>query len=257
MPNVITNVPAIAARSKIIFPTVPPVPPTLTMVADPPGTDTVYDYGVATWVLQAPDGTQYESLPSAVAGPVGRPGTSKLSVTAPVTPSPTTALGLIGWNLYVGENSTGTGPTPTLYFQSQIAIGTGFDAIPTLSGVQPPTSWGNELIFTYPGRQFPYFNPVWKGHDDFSTAGWQQSITWYIDSLTDFEVPYIQAGTDAWAWKQFLIAALKRVPFDFYPDSTLGTFSTLINIDTNPKMAYKYPGLYSLKLKCREIILTQ
>lgn len=250
--NVLTSVPASPVRSKIIFPSAPPTAsaPTLGSTAGGTLAATTY-YVVFTWVLQTQDGTLYESPASAEAS-LAVSADYLLTVTAPVPPQMPYAV--VGWNVYASETSG----TETLQ-QANIAIGTGWTE-PTsglVSGAPYPTTWGNELIFTYPGRQFPYYNPIWHGHDEFSTAGWQQSITWYVDSITDFEVPYIADGTDASAWQSFLTSAIQRVPFDFYQDSTQGTFISLILTINNPKMEYIYPGLYKLAMKARKVILTQ
>jgi hypothetical protein len=202
-------------------------------------------------VIQTQDGSQYESLP----GP-------EVSFTVPpddlftvaLTSVPQLPYALIGWNLYV---SYGSGTETQQAFGLSLATTWTLDPIVGLiAGTLAPTTWGYELIFKYPGRQFPYFSPKRFGHDDFSTAGWQQSITWYVDELTPFEVPYISADSDAWAWKQFLGSAIRRVPFDFYQESTQQSFVTLLLMDDNPQMSYRAPGLYSLKLSARKVILT-
>lgn len=249
-PNVLTTVPTLPFRSKLVFPSVPSVPPAPQLGYTPDGTlaATTY-YGVSTWVIQTQDGSQYESTPS-LESSLAVAADNLLVAVAPVPPQMPYAV--IAWNFYA---STSSG-TETLQ-ASMIPIGTSWTEPTTglVTGAAPPAGFGNVLVFTYPGRQFPYFNPKWHGHDEFSTAGWQQSITWYIDQLTDFEVPYIEDGADAEAWKQFVQSAIQRVPFDFYQDSTVDTYLSLIMMDQNPKIEYRYPGLYQLKLKCRKVIL--
>jgi hypothetical protein len=240
-------------RSLIIFPAAPPSLPDITLdqVAGGSIANTTYS-AFATWVIQTQDGTQWESLP----GPeevfeVSADFLLKVSLNS----VPQMPYALIGWNLYITAGSIGT--------ETQQAFGLDLDADWTepdtglIAGTDPPTKWGYELIFKYPGRQFPYFNPKRVGHDDLSTAGWQQSITWYVDELTTFEVPYISSDDDAWAWKQFLGSAVRRVPFDFYQDSTLESYVTLLLNDDNPAMSYRAPGLYQTKMTCRKVILTQ
>ena len=248
--NVLTTVPAMVGRSKLIWPSAPPSLPAVVLGSTSGGTlpsETYYAY--ATWIIQTQEGTEYESLP----GPEQSTtlGADELLLVNIQTP-PQMPYAVIGWNLYVGTTSGG---------ETQQAFGLDLTAQwtePTsglISGTDAPTTWGNELIFKYPGRRFPYFSPNRHGHDDVSTAGWQQSITWYVDELLPFEVPYISLDADAWAWKQFLGSAVRRVPFDFYQDSTQQAFVTLLLTDNNPQMGYRAPGLYSVTLKCRKVIL--
>ena len=250
--NILTKVPAMAGRAMIIFPSAPVTLPTLVLGSVAGGTISGprEQWAYATWIIQTQDGTQYESLPSneqsiAVA--------ADYLLTAKLAYVPQFPYAVIGWNLYVSGSSGD---------ETQQAFGLATDATwtePTsgiIVGTDAPTTWGYELIFKYPARKIPYFSPSWKGHDDFSTAGWQQSITWYVDELLPFEVPYISGDNDAWAWKQFLGSAIRRVPFDFYPDSTQQAYSTLLNTDSNLPMSYKAPNLYSLTLKCRKVILS-
>lgn len=248
--NILTIVPALPARSKIIFPSAPSLPPQPTIVPGTGASPSYYVYGKTTWIVQTQDGTQYESM----AGPEGScESSSGYSITINAPTPPIMPYAVVGWRPYLSLSSQ----QEQLQQVGIVALGANWTvATGAIAAGQPtPPGWGNELIFRYPARQLPYYNPEWHGHDDYSTAGWQQSIVWYIDSIVDFEIPYIDAGNDAWAWKQFLGYALHRGPFDFYPDATLGTFMTLINMDTNPKMAYRNPGLYSLRLKCRQVIL--
>ena len=251
--NVLTAVPAMVGRSKIVFPSVPSVLPVLTLSSIAGGAHSgpreLYAY--ATWIIQTQDGTQYESLP----GPeVSFAVASHYLLTATIQSVPQMPYANVGWNLYAsGSSAMETQQSFGLALSAtwiQPTAGTGI-----VVGTNPPTVWGYELIFKYPGRNFPYFSPSWHGHDDFSTGGWQQSITWYVDELMPIEVPYISADRDAWAWKQFLGAAVRRVPFDFYPDSTQQSFQTLVSMDSAPSMTYKAAGLYSLKMKCRKVIL--
>lgn len=245
--------PPSAARSKIVFPSQPPLVPVpgLSSVAGGALAATTY-FVRTTWVIQTQDGVQHESLPSnedslAVAANNLLRVASPLAVTMP--------FALTGWNVYIGQ----TKGSETLQNSTPIAIGTAWQEPTTglVGGPPPPASWGNTLIFTFPGKGFPYVNRDWKGHDEFSTAGWQQSITWYVDQILDFSMPYIQDGNDVAAWDLFLGTAIQRVPWDFYLDSTLANYVTVIMTSTNPKLAYKAPGLWSVDIKARQVILSQ
>ena len=250
--NIITTVPPMVGRSLILFPSAPASLPVPVLGFVPGGSiPAVTYYAYATWIIQTQDGTQYESLP----GPTqARAVADGDLLTAAISSVPTLPYAVIGWNLYATTSLVG--PPETLQATNISLSGTWTEPTSGLvTGTLAPATWGYELIFKYPGRKFPYFSPKRYGHDDFSTAGWQQSITWYIDQLMPFEVPYISGDTDAWAWKQFLNSAIQRVPFDFYQDSTQQAFQTLILMDDTPQMAYKSPGLYSLKLSTRQVIL--
>ena len=250
MSNLLTTVPALPFRSRIVFPSVPAAPPapSLGYAAGGALAATTY-YAKTTWIVETQDGLQYESLPSAETSLAV--AADNVLVVSPPAPPPM-PYPVIAWNVYVGASSDAEELQASMI---PLSLSWTESTTGLIAGTTPPTEFGNELIFTYPGRLFPYFDPVWHGHDEFSTAGVQQTITWYIDQLTDFEVPYIEDGADAAAWKTFLQSAIQRVPFDFYQDSTLGSFVSLLMMDSNPKMEYRYPGLYQLKLKCRKVIL--
>jgi hypothetical protein len=248
--NILTTVPEMVGRSKIIFPSVPYPLPAINLGSTLGGSlpSTTY-FAYATWIIQTQDGTQYES-------PTGTEQSTTLGANDLLLVSlqsvPQLPYAVIGWNLYI---STSTGTETQQAFSLPLTETWKEPVSGLISGNNPPTIWGYELVFKYPGRRFPYFSPKRFGHDDFSTSGVQQSITWYVDQLTPFEVPYISADSDAWAWKQFLGSAVQRVPFDFYQECTQQSFQTLLLMDDNPQMSYKAPGLYSLSLKCRKVIL--
>jgi len=257
-------------RSKIVFPAQvsPPPAPALSQVAGGSFLSGTF-YVVITFVLQDQTGALHESLPSNESG-FAISANNLLQVASPS--QPITPLAVVGYNVYVATASmgygqgtygsgfpygSGTGGGVGLQNTSPIPIGTSWTEPTTglLGSVPPPTSWGNTLIFQWPGKGFPYVNWERKGHDDFSTGGLEQSITWYLDRILDFEVPYIAAGEDAGAWQEFLNVALYRVPFDFYKDSTKPAYATLILTDDTSKLAYKAPGLYSIAIRARYAIL--
>lgn len=246
-------VPASPVLSKIIFPSQPPQvpPPVLSPVSGGTFGAATY-FAKITWVIQTQDGVLHESLPSNESQLVVA-ADNLLSVASPLAILMPYAL--VGWNVYVGASSG----SEVLQNSSPLAIGTAWQE-PTsglVTGAPPPNTWGNTIIFTYPGRNFPYSNRDWKGHDEFSTAGWQQSITWYVDNLLDFSMPYIQDGNNAANWDQFLAYAIQRCAWDFYRDSTQSQYVTLTMVTTNPKLAYKAPGLWTVDVKTRQNILQQ
>lgn len=237
-------------RGKIVFPSRPPqVPfPAPSFVAAGALPPTQYFVQI-TWLIQTQDGALFESLPSDEVS-VLVPANNQLVVASPAALAMPYAL--IGWNCYV---ATAPG-AETLQNTTPNAVGSNFQlpGAPTLASPPPPSSWGQTLVFTYPPREVPSYNPNWIGHDEFSTGGYQQSVTWYVDELVEFRMDYIADGDDVSAWQQFLKVAIKRVPFDFYVDSTQGHYVTTILTAQNPKIAYKAPGLYSLDVKGRKAV---
>ena len=246
--------PAVAAtptRSKIVFPSQPPqVPmPFLASVGGGALPPTTY-FVRLTWVIQTQEGATHESLPSdEVAIILG--ANQLLKVLSP--PALAMPYALVGYNVYA---STVPG-AERLQNASPINIGANWqEPVGGLgAGLPPPHSWGATLVFTFPGREFPYSNREWKGHDEFSYAGLQQSITWYVDRILDFRLPYIQDGIDVAAWDQFLAVAVRRIPWDFYLDSTQAQYQTVIMMDANPKLAYYAPGLWTASITARRAIL--
>jgi hypothetical protein len=247
------TVPPSPVLSKIVYPSQPPQvpPPVLSYVAG--GSLAVPEYFVKiTFVIQTQDGVLHESLPSNESV-LAVPANNLLSVASPSAILMPYAL--VGWNVYVSAASG----DEELQNSTPIAIGTNWQEPVSglVAGVPPPTTWGNTLVFTFPGRNFPYSNRDAKLHDEFSTAGWYQGIVWYVDNLWDFSMPYVKDGNDVAGWDQFLAYAVQRGAWDFYLDSTQSTYLTLIMTTMNPKLAYKAPGLWSVDVRARQVILQQ
>jgi hypothetical protein len=247
------TIPPSPVRSKVVFPSQPPQvpPPALSSTAGGVLPATTY-YAKTTWVIQTQDGVQHESPPSDETSFLVAADNLLVVGSPPSMPMP---YALVGWNVYVG-NSKGS---ERLQNSAPLTIGSAWQEPATglVAGAPPPSTWGIALIFTYPGKDFPYSNRDWHGHDEFSTAGVQQSITWYVDNLLDFTMPFIQDGNDVAAWDQFLAVAIQRVPWDFYIDSTQPQYITVIMTTTKPKLAYKAPGLWTVDIQARQAILTQ
>ena len=244
--------PASPIKSKIVWPSQPPQVPLPALSTAAGGTLPLTVYLVkTTWIVQTQDGVNHESTPSAEVA-ISVPANNVLVVASP--PASLMPFALTGYNVYVGTSSG----AEKLQNATPIAIGTNWQEPTTglIAGVSPPNTWGTTLIFNFPGKEFPYSNRDWKGHDDFSAAGFQQSITWYVDQITDFRLPYIQDGNDVAAWDQFLAVAILRVPWDFYQDSTQAQFVTVVMTDTNPKIAYYQPGLWTASIRARRAILS-
>jgi hypothetical protein len=112
------------------------------------------------------------------------------------------------------------------------------------------------LNFTYPPVEKP---GVQDGTSDEREANRVDSITmtgrkqvFYVRTdifrvLTMKNVPM----ADLTAWSQFIDIALTGTPFDYYPDKTLGTFTTYTLEDTNwqPKYSVRNLSQFSLKLR--------
>jgi hypothetical protein len=112
---------------------------------------------------------------------------------------------------------------------------------------------GTSFVFPYPAN-FPAFRLRRFGKDTLSGAGLQQSMTQFIDTQFDFQVPWVAAAM-ASTWFLFFLSALQKVPFDFYPDASQTTCLTCLLMDDAVDLDYKSAGQYELKtVKLRVLI---
>src|SRR6266567_5350233 len=91
---------------------------------------------------------------------------------------------------------------------------------------------GNTLDFTYPNVGKPESPDTGAGddqeatrHDTVTCDGTKQSIIERIDVFKTLQMDDVPE-LDLPAWRAFTTYALQGFPFDYYPDSSLGTFST-------------------------------
>lgn len=110
------------------------------------------------------------------------------------------------------------------------------------------------LPFTYPPRNVAAYNSVATRHDNIASSGVRESILERIDNFLEFEMQTVLIGSDVAAWNAFMQYALQGGQFSYYPDASLGSFTNYWLEDTTWNAAYKAPGLYSFKLKFRQVV---
>jgi hypothetical protein len=141
----------------------------------------------------------------------------------------------------------------------QNIVPTTITALPPIGGFPKiiwPDGGGNVLRFSWPNKDISYYIHKAERTDDYSTYGIHVSVTQRIDHFLEFKVPIILLGqNDAATWSTFLDYAATGGAFDYYPDSSITTW-TVYHIDgTEVKMEYNAPGIYSIRgLRFRQVI---
>jgi hypothetical protein len=72
-----------------------------------------------------------------------------------------------------------------------------------------------------------------------------------IDQFLEISLEWIRAGSDLANWTVFLDFALTGAAFAYYPDSSVNAYTNYVLEDSGATLAYKGPGVYSLKMKFR------
>lgn len=110
------------------------------------------------------------------------------------------------------------------------------------------------LDFSVPPRQVPAYHKVAARHDNLSTTGIRESVLERVEEFLDLTVEWIPAGADLDHWRNFLDHALTGAPFAYYADASQSSFSNYVLEDTEARLDYRAPGLYSLALKFRKTV---
>ena len=110
-----------------------------------------------------------------------------------------------------------------------------------LSPASPTT-----LNFQWAAKNIPGFVFDRVGTDTESSAGYQQSITQFVRTEFNVEMPFIAIGADLANWGAFVAAAIRRIPFDFYPDASQSAFNTCLMMDDTISAEYRSAGLYKI-----------
>ena len=108
------------------------------------------------------------------------------------------------------------------------------------------------LSFVFPPRELPGYQKTAVRHDNVSTAGVRESVLERTDEFLEFAMEFIRAGTDLANWQAFLDFALTGAAFAYYPDASQTSFTNYLLEDTEVKLEYKAPGVYSVNLKLRK-----
>jgi len=111
------------------------------------------------------------------------------------------------------------------------------------------------LSFVFPPRELPGYQKTAVRHDNVSTAGVRESVIERVDEFLELSLEFIKAGTDLANWQAFLDYAITGAAFSYYPDAALSAFTNYLLEDTETQVEYKAPGLYSLKLKLRKLVV--
>jgi hypothetical protein len=117
-----------------------------------------------------------------------------------------------------------------------------------------PVSGSNTLQFTYPPRSVPAYSMVATRHDNVASSGVRESILERIDNFLDLDMQAVLSGSDVAAWDTFMQYALTGASFSYYPDASQSGFTNYWLEDTSWNAGYKAPGIYTFKLKFRQVV---
>ena len=120
--------------------------------------------------------------------------------------------------------------------------------------VYDPGTGPTVLAFARPPRKVPAYEYNAVRHDNISSAGVREAVLERIDTFLELEMDWVAIGADVQAWNQFMQFALGGGQFGYYPDASLPRFTNYWLEDSNWTAAYKSPGLYSFKLKFRQVV---
>jgi hypothetical protein len=110
------------------------------------------------------------------------------------------------------------------------------------------------LAFTYPPRNVAAYNSVARRHDNISSSGVRESVLERIDNFLEIEMQTVLDGADVADWNAFMQYVLQGGQFSYYPDASQSAFTNYWLEDTTWKAGYKAPGIYSFKLKFRQVV---
>ncbi|MGH9358559.1 MAG: hypothetical protein ACRD4Q_09905 [Candidatus Acidiferrales bacterium] len=110
------------------------------------------------------------------------------------------------------------------------------------------------LAFTYPPRNVAAYNAVATRHDNVASSGVRESILERIDNFLEIEMQTVLLGADVTAWNGFMQYALMGGQFAYYADSSQSAFTNYWLEQTTWNAGYKAPGLYSFKMKFRQVV---
>jgi len=111
------------------------------------------------------------------------------------------------------------------------------------------------LSLVFPPRQLSGYQKTAVRHDNVSTAGVRESVLERVDEFLELSMQFVKAGADLANWQAFLDYAMTGAAFSYYPDAALSGFTNYLLEDTETQVEYKAPGLYSLKLKLRKLMV--
>ncbi len=110
------------------------------------------------------------------------------------------------------------------------------------------------LAFNYPPRTVPAYESVATRHDNLASSGVRESILERIDNFLELAMETVLSGLDVAAWNSFMQYALTGGQFAYYPDNSQFLFTNYWLDDTTWKAGYKVAGIYSFKMKFRQVV---
>lgn len=120
--------------------------------------------------------------------------------------------------------------------------------------VYNPGTGNVTLAFKYPPHAVAAFSMDAVVHDNISSAGVRERVLERIDNFLELEMPYVAIGTDLTNWQTFLNYALGGGQFSYYSDASQSAFTNYWLDDAKQTAAYKHPGIYSWKLRFRQVV---
>jgi hypothetical protein len=115
-----------------------------------------------------------------------------------------------------------------------------------------PSGGGTTFNLTFPPRQVPFKSYQATKHINIASSGVSEVIYERRDEFLVFTMETVKAGSDVSGWDIFMQSALQGIPFDYYPDGTLGAFTTYVYDDTGWEAKYLSLGLYQFQLRFRK-----
>lgn len=115
-----------------------------------------------------------------------------------------------------------------------------------------PSGGGSTLLFLRQPRQVDFDNRTAVRDDNIASSGVQETIYQRTDIFLTFTMEYVNSSTDVTSWQTFIESAEQGLPFDYYPDSSSGTFVTYFLVGTNWTAKYKQLGMYTFDVKFRK-----
>ncbi len=116
----------------------------------------------------------------------------------------------------------------------------------------PIGSTQQTLSFVSPPTRQPATWKVAVRHDNVATSGVRESVLERVDQFLEINMDWIRSGSDLANWQAFLEHALTGATFDYYADAAVASSVTCLLEDTEARLEFKAPGVYSLTLKLRK-----
>jgi hypothetical protein len=109
------------------------------------------------------------------------------------------------------------------------------------------------LTFTYPPVAKPGVDDLEQQRtDSISLSGLKQSISVRTDDFFNLQMDFVPIA-DLPAWQQFMQYALTGVQFQYYPDASIGVFTTFTLEDTKWLPTRAFFGTAKFKLRFRKV----